>query len=79
MSAITLWPDTNPMWPDTKLITLQKILQSTNSGGGSGSGNIQVYQDRHPSAPDNPALAALSYDSGTGVLFHWNIGGASWV
>lgn len=81
MSQITRWPDTNPMFNDTKLITLQKILQETGTGGGgSGSGSQEVYQGASPpAAPDDPTRPAVFYPSGGGSMQQWDVGSQAWV
>ena len=40
---------------------------------------VQLYIDRAPAAPDNPALAALSYPAGGGSLQQWDVGSVTWV
>lgn len=81
MSQIATWPITDPQWHDTKLITLQKILQVTASGGsgggGSGTGAQEIYWDRDPAAPDDAANPAISLNTTTGVATYWD--GAAWV
>lgn len=54
------------------------LCQIVDAGGGTG-GAVQVYIDRAPAAPDNPALPALSYPTGGGPLQQWDVGSATWV
>lgn len=49
-----------------------------NAGGGGGALQ-QVYIDRDPLPPNNPALPAVNFPSGGGVLTQWDVGSASWV
>jgi len=39
----------------------------------------QVYIDRAPAAPDNPARPALSYPTGGGSLQQWDVISQTWV
>lgn len=81
MSQIAEWPITDPQWNDTKLITLQKILQVTGSGGGgSGSGSQEVYQGAAPpAAPDDPTKPAVFYPNGGGSQQQWDVPSQAWV
>jgi len=45
----------------------------------SGSGTQQVYQDRNPAAPDDPALPALSYPTGGGTVTEWDVASQTWI
>lgn len=76
------YPEGNRSLPsDNEMRSLHKIVDLGGGGsggsGGGGSGAVQVYQDRAPAAPDNPALAAISYDSSTQVISQWT--GAAWI
>lgn len=70
MSAIVTYPDTLNRWADTSKITLDKILQATNSGGGGGGGSgaptdaTFITQTANATLTAEQALASL----GTGVL-----------
>ncbi len=48
---------------------------------GGSSALTQVYSGSVPpvAAPTNPAIAALYYDTSSGILYQWNIAGAAWV
>lgn len=61
---------------DDELRTLHKIAALQSSGGGTGTGDLQVYLNRDPAAPDNPAIAAISYNTTTQVSTVWT--GAAW-
>lgn len=85
MSATVTYADTSNRFADSPKITLDKI----NQGGGGGSGSSasvtaailaarQVYFNRNPAAPNNPALDAISFDS-NGVITQWIGGGSAWV
>lgn len=67
-----------PRRSDTKWVILQKILGAELDGASAAAGQGQVYRDRDPAAPDNPALAAISYNSSTGVITQWDLVSA-WV
>lgn len=73
------FPENNRSLPsDDEMRSLAKIVDLGGGGsGGTGSGDVQVYQDRAPAAPDNAALAAISYDSATQVISQWT--GSAWV
>lgn len=73
---IITYQNTNNDFFDTKAITLQKILQVLNAGGGLG-GTQQVFEGRSPAAPDDPTLPAVNYPLGGGALEQWD--GAAWV
>ena len=82
MSYQITYPRLVPVFHDTSKNTLDKILQGFALGSGGGgfiSGTGQVYRDRHPAVPDVITTAAVSYDSGTGVLWQWNIPTGTWV
>jgi hypothetical protein len=55
------------------------LCQILANGGGGGGGVNQVYIDRAPAAPNNPALPALSYPTGGGPLQQWDVATAAWV
>lgn len=77
---LAFYPEGTKVLPsDDEMRTLHKLafLNGPGGGGGSGTGVQQVYQDRDPAAPDNPAFPAISYSSTTGVITQWN--GAAWV
>lgn len=79
MASPTFFGDGHtPRRSDAKWVILQKLLGAEIDGGGGG-GTQQVYRDRAPAAPDDPALPAISYNSMTGVLSQWDTAGASWV
>lgn len=61
------------MWEPIKVSLLCQIA----TGGGGGSGAIQVYEGRDPAPPDDPTKAAVSYPVGGGALTQWD--GAAWV
>lgn len=75
------YPEGNRSLPsDNEMRSLHKIVDlggGGSGGGGSGTGDVQVYMDRAPAAPDNPALAAISYASSDQVILQWN--GSAWV
>lgn len=48
-------------------------------GPAGAAGPAGLYIDRAPAAPDDPSLPALSYPSGGGTLFQWDVGSATWV
>lgn len=76
MSATITYPSTSPEWPDTQFLTLQKVLQATNTGG-SGSGSVL---SGNGAPTDDPGVAsAIYYDLATGTLYHWNDTTESWV
>lgn len=88
MSATITYPSTDNMFADSKKITLDKINQGGGSGGVGGVSmaqvvaailaNKQVYMDHAPADPNNVSLEAVSYDSATGLLNHWNINTLAW-
>lgn len=86
MSAVITYQDTSNMFADTSKITLDKINQGGGGGGGSSSAAVtaailaarQVYYNRNPAAPNDPALDAVSFDAG-GVMTHWVGGGGAWT
>lgn len=49
------------------------------SGGSGSSGAQQVYIDRAPAPPDNPALPALNYSSGGSPTSQWDVASQTWV
>lgn len=67
-----------PRRSDPQWVILQKILGAVGGGGGGGgTGDQQVYMDRDPAAPDNPALPAINYRTDLGSWTQWN--GSAWV
>lgn len=81
---ISFYPEGDRVLPsDNELRTLHKIasLNGAGSGGSGGSGGIgvqQVYFNRNPAAPNNPAFDAISFNS-DGVITHWVGGGSAWT
>lgn len=79
------YPENNRVLPsDDANRTLHKIASLSGAGSGTspgtgGNAGQQVYQDRAPSPPDNPAIPAVSYDAATGSLQHWIVSSQSWV
>lgn len=71
----------NACIPQQMLQAVQASLlcQIVDAGGGGGGGTAQIYIDRAPAAPDNPALPALNYPAGGGPLQQWDVGSATWV
>jgi hypothetical protein len=47
-------------------------IQDANSG-------VRTVFDTYPAAPDDPTGAALSYPSGGGTLYQWDVGTQAWV
>lgn len=64
--------------PQSLLASAVYQLCLLNEGGGGGALQ-QVYIDRDPLPPNNPALPAVNFPSGGGVLTQWDVGSASWV
>lgn len=85
MSATITYPSTDNMFADTSKITLDKINQG-GGGGGTSSATVtaailaarQVYYNRNPAAPNDPALDAISFNA-DGVITHWIGGGGAWT
>lgn len=80
----SFYPENNQILPsDGELRTLHKIasLNGAGSGGSSGTGSAgiqQVYYNRNPAAPINPAFDAISFND-DGVITQWKGGGSSWT
>jgi len=78
------YPENNQILPsDDDMRTLHKIasLNGAGSGGSSGTGSAgiqQVYYNRNPAPPLNPAFDAISFDA-NGVITQWIGGGSSWT
>lgn len=81
----SFYPENNQILPsDNEMRSLHKIasLSGAGSGGSAGTGGSagqQVYMNRAPNPPDNTSIPAVSYDSTTGSLQHWNTTSQSWV
>lgn len=55
------------------------ILAAISNISGSGSGTIQVYENRDPAPPDDPTKAALNEPTGGGTLTFWSVESQAWV
>lgn len=81
----SFYPENNQILPsDDCMRTLHKIasLNGAGSGGSSGSGSAgiqQVYMDRDPLPPDNPAFVAINARSDGGSWTTWNPATAAWA
>lgn len=86
MSAIITYPDTENRQADTSKITLDKILQAINEGGGgSGSGSAQMYAytTTDPTTdgitPTNQNEEAMAYSlTGIGPVYTWDTSSHVW-
>ena len=58
-------------------IVIAQLLCEISAGGG-GCGTIQVFAN-YPAAPTDPTKAALSYPSGGGTLYQWDLVTLAWV
>lgn len=67
-----------PRRSDPSWVVLQKILGALTGSGGSTIGVQQVYYNRNPTAPINPAYDAISFDA-NGVITNWVGGGSTWT
>jgi hypothetical protein len=66
--------------PDPRENTSYAELPGGDLGGGSGgSGDVQVFEGRAPAAPDNTAIAAISFDTGGGPQQEWAPSLQAWV
>ncbi len=57
------------------IIQLQLLCEILDGGGGGGT---QVF-DTYPAAPTDPTKAALSYPSGGGTLYQWDVASQTWL
>lgn len=60
----------------TAELALLDLISANVSGGGSGTPEVL---DTYPAAPTDPTKAALSYPSGGGTLYQWDVGSQAWV
>lgn len=80
----SFYPENNQILPsDDEMRTLHKIasLNGAGSGGSGGSSSIgvqQVYYNRNPTPPINPAYDAISFNT-DGLITHWIGGGSAWT
>lgn len=61
---------------ELQIVIAQLLCEISSSGGGGGT--PQVF-DTYPAVPDDPTKAALSYPSGGGTLYQWDVGSQTWV
>ena len=61
-----------------QILVLLNAVATATSGGGDG-GAQEIYQDRAPAAPDDPTKPALSYPTGGGLMFQWDVASQTWI
>jgi hypothetical protein len=83
MSYTITYPDTDPKFADSSKITLDKILQATNSGSGGGGGsstNYNLVGVVDPSAAPADITETWRYtNTATQTDWVWPANGAAWV
>lgn len=66
--------------PDPREATTYDELPGGDLGSGTGgSGVLQVFEDRAPAAPDDPTVAAISFESGGGSQREWVPSLQAWI
>jgi hypothetical protein len=59
-------------------VVIAQLLCEIVEGGGGGGGTPQVFAN-YPAPPTDPTKAALSYPSGGGTLYQWDLVTLAWV
>ena len=63
-----------------QMMELALLDQILAAGGGGGGGTQEVFQDYAPGTPPtDPTKPALSFSTGGGTLFQWDVASQTWV